>query len=117
MRRASTMSPIGSPALVVSPVNFFLDFNEKLLCFDLGSECNDDFSTVVRPLFWEESKALSLQHYENASVFGRDDAMNWVRLIAIIVGAGVVSSLTDWFFAGDWIHRRYTYPEIWRQGE
>jgi hypothetical protein len=43
--------------------------------------------------------------------------MNWARLVAIIVGAGVVSSLTDWFFAGDWIHRRYTYPEIWRQGE
>jgi len=42
--------------------------------------------------------------------------MNWARLVAIIVGAGVVSSLTDWFFAGDWLHRRYTYPEIWRQG-
>src|SRR6266404_2664628 len=48
--------------------------------------------------------------------FGREDAMNWARLVAIIVGAGVVSSLTDWFFAGDWIHRHYTYPEIWRQG-
>jgi hypothetical protein len=43
--------------------------------------------------------------------------MNWARLAAIVVGAGVVSSLTDWFFAGDWIHRRYTYPEIWRQGD
>jgi len=42
--------------------------------------------------------------------------MNWARLVAIAVGAGVVVSLTDWFFAGDWIHRRYTYPEIWRQG-
>jgi hypothetical protein len=42
--------------------------------------------------------------------------MNWTRLVAIVVGAGVVSSLTDWFFAGDWIHRRYSYPEIWRQG-
>jgi hypothetical protein len=42
--------------------------------------------------------------------------MNWAQLVAITVGAGVVSSLTDWFFAGDWIHRRYTYPEIWRQG-
>ena len=42
--------------------------------------------------------------------------MNWARLVAIVVGASVVSSLTDWFFAGDWIHRRYTYPEIWRQG-
>lgn len=43
--------------------------------------------------------------------------MNWARLAAIIVGAGIVSSLTDWFFAGDWIHQRYTYPEIWRQGQ
>ena len=43
--------------------------------------------------------------------------MNWARLVAIVVGAGVVSSLTDWFFAGDWIHRRYSYPEIWRQGK
>ena len=42
--------------------------------------------------------------------------MNWARLVAIVVGAGIVSSLTDWFLAGDWIHRRYTYPEIWRQG-
>jgi hypothetical protein len=42
--------------------------------------------------------------------------MTWVRLVAIVVGAGAVTSLTDWFFAGDWIHRRYTYPEIWRQG-
>src|SRR5437016_10342113 len=42
--------------------------------------------------------------------------MNWARLVVIVVGSGVVSSLTDWFFAGDWIHRRYTYPEIWRQG-
>jgi hypothetical protein len=43
--------------------------------------------------------------------------MNWLRLAAIIVGAGVLSSLTDWFFAGDWIHRRFTYPEIWRKNE
>ena len=42
--------------------------------------------------------------------------MNWARLIAIIVSAGLISSLTDWFFAGDWIHRRFTYPEIWRKG-
>jgi hypothetical protein len=42
--------------------------------------------------------------------------MNWVRLAAIIVGTGVFTSLTDWFFAGDWLHKRYTYPEVWRQG-
>jgi hypothetical protein len=42
--------------------------------------------------------------------------MNWMRLAVIAIGAGVISSLTDWFFAGDWIHRRFTYPEIWRQG-
>jgi len=27
-----------------------------------------------------------------------------------------VTSLADWFFVGDWLHRRFTYPEIWRQG-
>ena len=53
----------------------------------------------------------------NVSVFGGDDGMNWVRFVAIVIGAGVVSSLTDWFFAGDWIHGRYTYPGIWRKGD
>ncbi len=42
--------------------------------------------------------------------------MNWMRLIAITLGAGILSSLTDWFFAGDWIHKRFTYPEVWRKG-
>ncbi|HEY2472455.1 MAG TPA: hypothetical protein VGI45_32015 [Terracidiphilus sp.] len=42
--------------------------------------------------------------------------MNWIRFVAIVIAAGVVSSITDWFFAGDWIHRRFTYPEIWRPG-
>jgi hypothetical protein len=42
--------------------------------------------------------------------------MNWMRIALVTLGAGVITSLTDWFFAGDWIHRRYTYPEIWRQG-
>jgi hypothetical protein len=42
--------------------------------------------------------------------------MNWTRFVAIVIGAGMVSSLTDWFFAGDWLHRRFTYPEVWRQG-
>jgi len=42
--------------------------------------------------------------------------MNWTRLVLITIGTGILTSLTDWFFAGDWIHRRYTYPEIWRQG-
>jgi hypothetical protein len=42
--------------------------------------------------------------------------MNWIRLMTIAIGSGVLSSLTDWFFAGDWLHRRYTYPEVWRTG-
>jgi len=42
--------------------------------------------------------------------------MNWTRLTLITIAAGIVTSLTDWLFAGDWLHRRYTYPEIWRQG-
>ena len=43
--------------------------------------------------------------------------MNWTRLATIVIGAGVASSLTDWFFAGDWLHRRWTYAEIWRPDE
>jgi len=43
--------------------------------------------------------------------------MNWIRFVAIVIGTGIASSLTDWFFAGDWLHRHYTYPEIWRQGD
>lgn len=42
--------------------------------------------------------------------------MHWTHLALVTIGAGMVTSLTDWFFAGDWIHRRWTYPEIWRQG-
>lgn len=42
--------------------------------------------------------------------------MQWTRIVLIALGAGVVSSMTDWLFAGDWLHRRFTYPEIWRQG-
>jgi hypothetical protein len=42
--------------------------------------------------------------------------MNWTRFVAIVIGTGMASSLTDWFFAGDWLHRRYTYPEVWRDG-
>ena len=41
--------------------------------------------------------------------------MNWTRLALITMGTGVITSLTDWLFAGDWLHRRYTYPEVWRQ--
>jgi hypothetical protein len=42
--------------------------------------------------------------------------MNWTHFTLITIGAGILTSLTDWFFAGDWLHRRWTYPEIWRQG-
>lgn len=42
--------------------------------------------------------------------------INWTHLALITVGSGVVTSSTDWLFAGDWIHQHYTYPEIWRRG-
>jgi hypothetical protein len=42
--------------------------------------------------------------------------MNWTRFILVLLAAGVVTSLTDWLFAGDWLHRRFTYPEVWRKG-
>lgn len=42
--------------------------------------------------------------------------MHWTRLALVALGSGLVTSMTDWFFAGDWLHKRFTYPEIWRQG-
>jgi sterol desaturase/sphingolipid hydroxylase (fatty acid hydroxylase superfamily) len=42
--------------------------------------------------------------------------MNWMRFAAVVLGAGVVTTFTDWFFAGDWLHTRLSYPEIWRKG-
>jgi|SRR5271165_1797288 len=42
--------------------------------------------------------------------------MHWTRFALAVIGAGFVTSMTDWFFAGDWIHKRFTYPEIWRKG-
>jgi hypothetical protein len=42
--------------------------------------------------------------------------MPWFRLVAVVLGAGVVTSMTDWMCAGDWIHQRWTYPELWRKG-
>lgn len=43
--------------------------------------------------------------------------MHWtIRFILVVLGAGVVTSMTDWACAGDWLHRRFTYPEIWRTG-
>ncbi len=42
--------------------------------------------------------------------------MSWLRFVLLVAGSGVVVSLTDWLFAGDWLHRRWTYPEAWRQG-
>ena len=40
----------------------------------------------------------------------------WTRFFFALIGAGIITSMTDWFFAGDWIHKRFTYPEIWRKG-
>ncbi len=48
--------------------------------------------------------------------------VNWVRFALTVLTGGIVSSLTDWLFMGDWLYKRYNqYPEIWRyahgQGE
>ena len=40
-----------------------------------------------------------------------------LRFVLVVLAAGFVTSMTDWLFAGDWIHRRWTYPEVWRRGE
>lgn len=48
--------------------------------------------------------------------------MPWIRIACTILAGGILSSLTDWLFMGDWLYKRYdTHPEIWRypggQGE
>lgn len=40
--------------------------------------------------------------------------MQWTHFVVVVVVAGVITSLTDWLFAGDWLHRRWTYREVWR---
>jgi len=48
--------------------------------------------------------------------------MHWTRITLAVLASGIVSSLTDWLFMGDWLYKRYDrHPEIWRypggQGE
>lgn len=48
--------------------------------------------------------------------------ISWARFAPTVLSAGILSSLTDWLFMGDWLYKRYNqYPEIWRyahgQGE
>jgi len=48
--------------------------------------------------------------------------MPWGRITLAVLASGVVSSLTDWLFMGDWLYKRFDrHPEIWRyrggQGE
>jgi hypothetical protein len=48
--------------------------------------------------------------------------MPWGRVALAVLASGMVSSLTDWLFMGDWLYKRYDrHPEIWRyrggQGE
>jgi hypothetical protein len=48
--------------------------------------------------------------------------MPWGRIALAVLASGIVTSLTDWLFMGDWLYNRYDrHPEIWRyrggQGE
>jgi hypothetical protein len=43
------------------------------------------------------------------------DNVTWTRFALAVFVGGIVSSLTDWLFMGDWLYRRFhAYPEIWR---
>ena len=44
--------------------------------------------------------------------------MIWGRVVLAAFAGGVVSSMTDWLFMGDWLYRHYDqHPEIWRSWE
>jgi hypothetical protein len=41
--------------------------------------------------------------------------MEWKRFLLAVLTAGLVSTFTDWFFAGVLFHEKYNaYPEVWR---
>ncbi len=40
--------------------------------------------------------------------------MNWVRLLEVTVAASVISTFSDYVLAGDWLHKRFSYKEVWR---
>jgi hypothetical protein len=45
-----------------------------------------------------------------------------IRFALAVLAGGVVTSMTDWLFMGDWLYKRFdNHPEIWRfqygQGE
>ena len=41
--------------------------------------------------------------------------MNWMHYALTVLAAGLVATLTDWFFMGFLFHDKYlAYPEVWR---
>jgi intracellular septation protein A len=43
--------------------------------------------------------------------------MNWTHFGLAVLAAGIVSSITDWFFFGVLFHDKYlAHPEAWRRG-
>ncbi len=40
--------------------------------------------------------------------------MNWVRFLEVTVAAGIISTFSDYVLAGDWLHKRFSYKEVWR---
>ena len=41
--------------------------------------------------------------------------ISWGRFGMTLLAGGVLSSLTDWLFMGDWTYKRFDHsPEIWR---
>jgi len=43
------------------------------------------------------------------------DNVTWTRFALAVLAGGIVSSLADWLFMGDWLYRKFNaHPEIWR---
>jgi hypothetical protein len=41
--------------------------------------------------------------------------MNWSHIVRTALIGGVVASMSDWAFMGDWLYKRFNaFPEIWR---
>jgi len=80
--------------------------------------------SIYPPVSWQESEVFSVSNtylafeaFVRVECCVRNKTMNSARCVAITIGAGLFSSLTDWLFAGDSIPQRPTYREICRQVE
>jgi hypothetical protein len=98
----------------LNELGFFFD---KSLPPGPSSVCSKEESIARSESRTDYTPSIRREAYDGA---GGD--MNWIRVGLTVFAGGLMASLTDWLFMGDWLYKRYNqHPEIWRyphgQGE